>query len=532
MARFKLPHQDRIKLRDVIRQQQVQSVIHQKLDTYLLDQVIDESKRFKAVVDDKPEIGEAEYEPMPNLTKDVFYAQINTENDVHVREQRELMPAQRFHSEVMHHYVNHPDFAEAHSKTRGDEVASAVATMAAHQAMIEEIRKVKERGDEETEQQDQWQQLQQAIDDAREKAKQNGGSLSDEEKEQMKQNIKARNQLENQMGMPDHGDGAASAAAAGAQEAKDTSDAMSKLPGFGSNEIDMTVEEALDAVQTIRQNPELRLMLDFFGRLERDFRYARSKRVIEGKEEIIGVTVGADPDLLLPDEFSLLSHPITRLEFFRRFVDEQLLQFETRGEEQAGKGPLVILRDSSGSMGSSVKMPDGEEMSAYAWASAVTVALATLANREKREVVIIDFDGAPHRVIRLTKNDRPDLKWMQEVARWTSQGGTSINAALGKACEITKAEPDFRQADVVLITDGEDYWTTEENPGYHRNIRNSEDVCRDLHEQGVRIHGIAINMGEEPEFLSKAADATDGSACLVSDMTSADDIRHVAVGLA
>jgi uncharacterized protein with von Willebrand factor type A (vWA) domain len=522
MARFQLPFQERIQLRERLSRKLHSTVVHDPTSDYHLDRMVEKSGRFEKTVQEKPEIspdGEPtrEYEPMPELTKDVFHAHYQVGTDVEVRPPGEVMPTSALHAEIMGHYVVQDDFTKTRARTQGDDLMAAVATMAAHKRMIEEVARVVEDQPDPSQDQQQQQDAQQRIDDLRAQAQANGGALDAAAKQALKDAIQQRNAAEAAIAATPAPTGGAAVAQAMAADAKDAADTMSGMPGMGSHEVDRpSLDEAMELVEQVRSQPNLRLMLDLMGRLERDFRFSRARRVIEGRGEVVGVTVGNDPEHILPDEFGLLTTPETTLEFYRRYIDRSLLQFEVRGEERAGKGPLVVLRDSSGSMGKQVG-----ELKRFEWAAALSLALMRVANREKRASMLVDFTSRTRVRAEVPANGRLDVRTMLPLAGQVMSGGTDCDGALRLALERIRAAGRFDAADVVLITDGEDHFASE-----------AEAVCRDLAALGVRIHGVAITNGSEPHYLAQAAEITDGTACSVTDFSGAEQVRQIATAMA
>ena len=45
-----------------------------------------------------------------------------------------------------------------------------------------------------------------------------------------------------------------------------------------------------------------------------------------------------------------LHHPVLRKDFYRRFLDQELIQYSLRGVEEKGKGPMIVCLDGSSSM--------------------------------------------------------------------------------------------------------------------------------------------------------------------------------------
>jgi uncharacterized protein with von Willebrand factor type A (vWA) domain len=520
MSRFQLPFQERIALRERLARKVHSTVVHDPTSDYHLDAMMERSEKFEAVVQDTPEIselgdGSAQYEHMPELTKDVFHAHYQAGKEVKVREPAEVMPTSELHSEIMRHYVVQDDFEKARARTQDDDLMAAVATMAAQRRMVEAVADAVAQQPEQQQAQQDAQQAQERIDEIRAGIAAAGGASKDT-KAELREQIQSRNAALDALAAAPAPTGAAQIAASMATEAKEAADDLGSMPGMGSFEVDRpSPEDALAMVDQLREQPNLRLMLELMGRLERDFRFARARRVIEGRGEVVGVTIGDDPELILPDEYGLLVDETTRLEFFRRYLDRSLLQFEMRGEERAGKGPLVVLRDSSGSMSKQVG-----GMSRFEWATAFSLALMRVANKEKRDTVLIDFTTATRVRATVKATQRFGPAQVLALATQVINGGTSCDTALDKGLGAVQGEAGFDIADIVLITDGIDHWSP-----------SSTQAAADCRAYGVRVHGVGITTGSEPEYLTQMAELTDGTACSVTDFDGGEQVRHIATAM-
>jgi uncharacterized protein with von Willebrand factor type A (vWA) domain len=258
------------------------------------------------------------------------------------------------------------------------------------------------------------------------------------------------------------------------EEGQEAADAIASLPGYGEGADNrLNPDQMIELARQWRESPIVRNVARMTGRLQRDMRQKRAKRVVGGNEEIVDVTLGNDIPFLLPHELAKLNHPLMRKDFQRRFHEGELLQYETEGTESAGRGPIVILIDGSGSM-----------MGMYnEWARSVALALITIAKREKRDAAAVEFSSAGSiRKWEFLRKDRTDPQQVLDFVTHFFGGGTRISEGMIVGKEFIDTRPEFRKADIVLITDGGDYF----NEG-------RDDVMRDeLRAKGVRIHGVSI----------------------------------------
>lgn len=208
----------------------------------------------------------------------------------------------------------------------------------------------------------------------------------------------------------------------------------------------------LELGQRLLKSRKLQMLAKLVGALREVAFEARRQRVSRAPQELHQVQTGAELERLLPSE--LLGLPRARgplhLDFLRRLVEAQLLQYQLHGA--AERGPMVICVDGSGSMHGSKEL----------WAKAVALTLMEIARRERRRCLAIVFSsGGPlfevellgqarGRGARAAVRDEAVLSFAEHYPG----GGTSFEEPLTRALEAV-TEGSYRRGDVVFITDGE-----------------------------------------------------------------------------
>ena len=229
-------------------------------------------------------------------------------------------------------------------------------------------------------------------------------------------------------------------------------------------------------------NDKLKKLATMVGRMKHHALALRRKNFERTSDEVFEVGLGAELSRLLPHELLSLQHPVLRQDFIRRFVDNELLQYDLRGVEAQGKGPLIVCLDGSSSM-------QGDK---EVWAKALTLTLLEIARRERRRFRAICFSSADAPLYSVDLNTRvryeADMDKVLELAEYFPGGGTDfekpLDAALGCIKEETRPastrqgrtrflfrESRFQRGDIVFITDGEcrvhadwaERFTTEKN---------------------------------------------------------------------
>jgi uncharacterized protein with von Willebrand factor type A (vWA) domain len=203
--------------------------------------------------------------------------------------------------------------------------------------------------------------------------------------------------------------------------------------------------QRLDLALKMKDSDRLRRLLKLIGRFRMAAISSRSERMRHGVDEVYEIECGADLARLIPAEMSMLANPLLKKDFFRRYHERRLLCYHLRHNDPGERGPLVVLVDVSYSMHGDKEL----------WAKAVALALRELAWRKKRHCAVIEFGARddPLLVLRFP----PGLERTDDVVRMAEfflGGGTDFVKPLEASLEILRSK-DYREADVVMITDGD-----------------------------------------------------------------------------
>ncbi len=231
------------------------------------------------------------------------------------------------------------------------------------------------------------------------------------------------------------------------RETKQTKDSLKSLLGgtsAGSGDAELKkvpLRDQISLAEKIASNKQMKEIADWAGRFKQIARKKQKSKHSDSMERS-GVTLGNDIERLLPMELGLYTHPITKNDFLRRFVEGQTMQYEQKGHEVLGKGPIVLCLDQSGSMHKLDTQSKG-----------FTLALMSIARKQKRDFCLILFSTRTQ----IFKYERGKIKIsdMINLAQTFLGGGTDFTLPLDRAMNVIN-ESRFKQADLVFITDGED----------------------------------------------------------------------------
>jgi uncharacterized protein with von Willebrand factor type A (vWA) domain len=206
--------------------------------------------------------------------------------------------------------------------------------------------------------------------------------------------------------------------------------------------------EKLELGKRLAGNEKLKKLARMVGRMKFHAMGLRKKIFERSSEEVLEVERGDSINRLLPHELVTLHHPVLRKDFYRRYLDQELIQYSLRGIDEKGKGPIIVCLDGSSSMAGDKEI----------WSKAVTLTLLEIARRQRRLFRSICFSSAetPLQVLDLNPREHYDveIKNVLDLAEYFPGGGTDFQKPLDAALECLK-QSRFKKGDVVFITDGE-----------------------------------------------------------------------------
>ena len=200
-----------------------------------------------------------------------------------------------------------------------------------------------------------------------------------------------------------------------------------------------------DAHSRLHDSRRLKRICELAGRLERIAATKARSKVRPGVGEVHGIDLGSNLSHLLPSELVALRHPRLRLHLLSRLLQKKALTYGMTGREPQARGPVVVLLDESGSM---------REAGKDIWSKAVCLALLSTATRQRRDWHLVCFNGAVRRE-RTIPARQATMAIIQDALDHRCAGGTNFDHPVLRAIDIVQTSKAMKQADVVIITDGE-----------------------------------------------------------------------------
>ncbi|TMN20818.1 vWA domain-containing protein [Lentibacillus cibarius] len=251
-------------------------------------------------------------------------------------------------------------------------------------------------------------------------------------------------------------------------------------PGSGEAELrNMPLRDQLALADRIQKDKSIQKITEWAGRFKQ---IARKKQKSNYKNSTSrnGVTLGNNPEQLLPSELALYRHEGTKAEFLRRFAKRKIRQHDTKGKKALGKGPIVLCLDQSGSM----KNLDNQ-------AKGFALALMSIAKKQKRDFAFIPFSSHAERYI--YKKGNMSSQDMVRLCQHFLGGGTNFEGALQEAEEAMQ-ESILKDADIIFVTDGED------------NLSDSFRQKFQEHKKKKRFNVISLLVGSKSDTVKLFSD--------------------------
>lgn len=219
------------------------------------------------------------------------------------------------------------------------------------------------------------------------------------------------------------------------------------ITSWGLNQGEFTrlsYEKKLELLKVLRNQQKFKDMTKLVGRMRR-LASASRKDKLEHRVELHSITQGADINHVLPQELLTLRRPLLKLDFYRRLMEKQLLQYDLNQQECVGQGPIIALIDTSSSM-------VGKREN---WSKAVALGLAEIAEEERRGFCYALFASQKDDLIAddFQMGQRSPEKLIKIASEFIG-GGTDFEQPLQWAMKKL-GESSFSRADIVMITDGE-----------------------------------------------------------------------------
>lgn len=425
------------------------------------------------------------------LTEDLW-SEFYGDDEPELRSRDKVDPRFQVNRQLADKQARDEDFRDLRSMTRGEVTESALGLLGALGSLREsygdELAEHAERQNEIADKQDEIDHMDEFMEHLRELRREGdpGGMTTEEIDDEMRSAAERKRVAvdglkgtvaQQAQHAGDLIDAAKKVTAQAAEAAEEAIEVASLLPGKGPGPGKrVSIDQMLAFADRVNGNPVLQQVLEMLGRLELSMGNTRRQMRKGGFEELVDIELGNELAAVLPAEKALLTHPVARMDFYRRYHERSLMQYEYESELELKRGPIIFAADGSGSMSGAPNV----------FARGLTLAACSIGNREGRNTAAVEFSSSGEiREFFFPKECPLDTATALDFAEHFYAGGTDINQVLRYARELIANEEPFHTADLVLVTDGGDVLTDE-----------SYTLRDELIAAGVTIHGLQI--GAQP----------------------------------
>ncbi len=266
-----------------------------------------------------------------------------------------------------------------------------------------------------------------------------------------------------------------------------------------SNPKGVSPETFYQLAEQAKKSKRFQLIADMTGSMRRLAMEKQRTKPSPDLQRITGLEKGNDLSRLHNSEWNDIKDPRLRKLWKLRFIEEMMDQYKMEGEEKKSQGSIICCVDNSGSMSGDWNPPKDP----FSWAMAVSVALAQVALKQRRNFVYIPFASHCGKPIEIKINDSPKVKFdkIYQMATRFMDGGTNFQAPLQKSLDYIN-RLGYPDGDIVFITDG----IARLDPNFLKKFLEMKD------EMGVSCYGISVESSVNSEidsFCDEAISVTD-----------------------
>lgn len=374
--------------------------------------------------------------------------------------------------------TNLPEYKTLREMTRLDEISSAFGTMKLGPDAVKQFIEVQKKVNQ--------QRKQQGKPEVSDQNPIQGDEITEEMQGQMRRAFrKSVEQAQN--------------------DAEDWQDAM---VGWGINpgEIQrLPFKQKFELAERLMSSHKFKQISEIAGRFKSMALSAAATTPSHGFDEVVDIIQGDDLFRALPHE--LLKLKRTPALFMKDLVEKKLLNYNLRGVENVGCGPIIVCMDISGSMSGQREI----------WAKSVIIALIALAEKQNRSFGILTFDTKVRYRKFFSKDNKPSINDKIDIAEiHCDGGGTDFYPVLKSAFKMRQEEiQQLNPSDIVFITDGESRMSKEQ----------MDEIKKLKLETNVRILGVGIS--DSSHYDTCSGDTLDEFSDNMSIVDSLGNVEHV-----
>ena len=258
-------------------------------------------------------------------------------------------------------------------------------------------------------------------------------------------------------------------------------DRQQTLAGMGQS---LTTREKMQLAREVQRSHRLKQLAAMAGRFTRIALNVQENKTDKPPTEITNIVRGRDLRRMLPVECLSMTDPDMADYWAMRYMANNLAQYELKGREKQGQGPIILAIDSSGSMSGQKEL----------WSKAILLALLSIARLQKRDMACIHFSDS----LKLWHFPKGNAPYPEVIANceFFIGGGTPFEPWMEQALKLVD-DARYTKADVICISDGLSSISAEMRAAWTRRRQERE----------MRCYAILIGTRQGADVLGLIADA-------------------------
>lgn len=260
---------------------------------------------------------------------------------------------------------------------------------------------------------------------------------------------------------------------------------------FGADSA-LTPSEKMGLARRINCSHRLKEIVALCGRMKRIALHTQKTKTKKPLNEVSRVGIGRNINRVLPSELALLSNKRLKSQFYLKYAESKLLQYDIEGKEKQGQGPIIVALDSSGSMDAVEQGGITKE----AWSKAVTLAILAIAKLQKRDMIVLHFSSRSQMRSFSFPKGQADYMQLLSCTEHFYGGGTAFEPWMNTALQLVQ-ESSFKKADVICVSDGISSVSNQTRESWNRTRKERE----------MRVYSILIGTDQGEAFLAGISDA-------------------------
>lgn len=226
--------------------------------------------------------------------------------------------------------------------------------------------------------------------------------------------------------------------------------------------------------EIVDKSAKLKEVLELAGKLKKRAASKRKELSESLKHQIDDIGVGDDYSSIVSSEWCdpLVSVKLALGEF---------LTYKKTGEDTHTKGSLVLILDSTGSLGGYPEI----------WTKAVVLVIAAICEEEKRDFIVLHYGNGvvKEQVFKAGEDNSEAL--IECINFFQNDPVNNERPVFERAIQIIKSDEEFTKSDIVFITDGGCDWS-----GCRKDVMRKSDwfewYTAQLDEYSISTYGVLI----------------------------------------